>query len=77
MTSTPRLIARGLQALRFTIRDRDRVLVPIGFWSARFAEGGRLTIFTDHGQVRGTVVGEHLHAGEPAMARRISASRIG
>lgn len=28
---TPRLIARGLQAQRFTIRDRDRVLVPIDF----------------------------------------------
>lgn len=26
-----RLVARGLQAQRFTIRDRDRVLVPIGF----------------------------------------------
>ncbi|MBL8346353.1 MAG: FAD-dependent oxidoreductase [Rubrivivax sp.] len=28
---TPRLVARGLQAQRFTIRDRDRVLVPIDF----------------------------------------------
>ncbi len=28
---TPALVARGLQAQRFTIRDRDRVLVPIGF----------------------------------------------
>jgi 2-polyprenyl-6-methoxyphenol hydroxylase-like FAD-dependent oxidoreductase len=28
---TERLVARGLQAQRFTIRDRDRVLVPIGF----------------------------------------------
>ncbi len=28
---TPTLIARGVQARRFTIRDRDRVLVPIGF----------------------------------------------
>jgi 2-polyprenyl-6-methoxyphenol hydroxylase-like FAD-dependent oxidoreductase len=26
-----RLVERGLQARRFTIRDRDRVLVPIGF----------------------------------------------
>jgi 2-polyprenyl-6-methoxyphenol hydroxylase-like FAD-dependent oxidoreductase len=26
-----RLVERGLQAQRFTIRDRDRVLVPIGF----------------------------------------------
>lgn len=29
-------------------------IVPIGHWSARFAEGARLTIFTDTGQVRGT-----------------------
>ncbi len=28
--------------------------MPIGHWSARFAEGSRLTIFTDSGQVRGT-----------------------
>lgn len=28
---TDRLVARGLQARRFTIRDRDRVLVPIDF----------------------------------------------
>ena len=27
----PTLVARGLQAQRFTIRDRDRVLVPIAF----------------------------------------------
>ena len=27
----PTLVARGIQAQRFTIRDRDRVLVPIGF----------------------------------------------
>lgn len=27
----PRLVERGLQARRFTIRDRDRVLVPIDF----------------------------------------------
>jgi 2-polyprenyl-6-methoxyphenol hydroxylase-like FAD-dependent oxidoreductase len=28
---TPALVERGLQARRFTIRDRDRVLVPIAF----------------------------------------------
>ncbi len=27
----PTLVARGIEARRFTIRDRDRVLVPIGF----------------------------------------------
>ncbi|MCB1956558.1 MAG: osmoprotectant NAGGN system M42 family peptidase [Rhodocyclaceae bacterium] len=29
-------------------------IVPIGHWSARFAEGSRLTIYTDTGQLRGT-----------------------
>ena len=29
-------------------------IMPIGHWSARFAEGARLTIFTDEGHLRGT-----------------------
>lgn len=29
-------------------------IVPIGHWSARFAGGARLTVYTDHGQLRGT-----------------------
>lgn len=31
-------------------------LVPIGHWSARFAEGARATIFTDEGARRGTIL---------------------
>jgi peptidase M42 family hydrolase len=31
-------------------------VVPIGHWSARFAEGGRVTVYTDAGHVRGTVL---------------------
>ncbi len=32
-------------------------IVPIGHWSSRFAEGGRVTIFTDnHGSRRGTIL---------------------
>lgn len=31
-------------------------LVAIGTWSARFAEGARCTIFTDHGSYRGTIL---------------------
>lgn len=31
-------------------------LAPIGTWSARFAEGGRVTIFTDYMTFRGTVL---------------------
>ncbi|RAH98765.1 osmoprotectant NAGGN system M42 family peptidase [Acuticoccus sediminis] len=31
-------------------------LVPVGNWSARFAEGARVTIFTDKGAYRGTIL---------------------
>ena len=31
-------------------------LVPIGTWSARFASGARVTIFTEHGAYRGTIL---------------------
>jgi peptidase M42 family hydrolase len=31
-------------------------IVPIGHWNARFAEGARVTIFTDHGSHRGTIL---------------------
>jgi peptidase M42 family hydrolase len=31
-------------------------ILPIGHWSSRFAEGGRVTIFTDAGARRGTVL---------------------
>lgn len=31
-------------------------IVPIGHWSARFAEGARVTVFTDGGPKRGTVL---------------------
>lgn len=31
-------------------------IVPIGHWNARFAEGARVTIFTDRGQSRGTIL---------------------
>jgi peptidase M42 family hydrolase len=31
-------------------------LVPIGHWSARFAEGARCTLFTEHGSFRGSIL---------------------
>lgn len=31
-------------------------IVPIGFWSARFAEGARVTVFTDTEAFRGTIL---------------------
>lgn len=44
-----------LGAMVHRIKPNGRLgVVPIGHWSARFAEGGRLTIFTDTQQLRGT-----------------------
>lgn len=45
----------GAQVAR--IRENGRLgLVPIGTWSARFAEGARATIFTPKGSYRGTIL---------------------
>ena len=39
------------------IKDNGRLaVVPIGYWSARFAEGARCTIFTERGSYRGTIL---------------------
>lgn len=39
------------------IKDNGRLsLVPIGHWSARFAEGARATVFTDSGSYRGSIL---------------------
>lgn len=39
------------------LKDNGRLeLVPIGHWSARFAEGARCTIFADSGEFRGTIL---------------------
>lgn len=44
-----------LGAIVRQLKDNGRLaMLPIGHWSARFAEGARLTIFTDAGQLRGT-----------------------
>jgi len=42
------------------LRDNGRLsLVPIGTWSARFAEGARTTIFSSRGAYRGTILPPH------------------
>ncbi|MXN65018.1 osmoprotectant NAGGN system M42 family peptidase [Stappia sp. GBMRC 2046] len=39
------------------VKDNGRLeLVPIGHWSARFAEGARCTIISDRGSYRGTIL---------------------
>ncbi|MCB1512299.1 MAG: osmoprotectant NAGGN system M42 family peptidase, partial [Hyphomicrobiaceae bacterium] len=40
-----------------SIKDNGRLeLVPIGTWSARFAEGARTTIYSEKGTYRGTIL---------------------
>ena len=39
------------------IKDSGRLeLVPVGHWSSRFAEGARVTLYTEKGSYRGTVL---------------------
>ncbi|MEJ2529888.1 MAG: osmoprotectant NAGGN system M42 family peptidase, partial [Gammaproteobacteria bacterium] len=39
------------------LKDNGRgEIVPIGHWNARFAEGARVTVFTDMGTLRGTIL---------------------
>lgn len=46
-----------LGAMIQRIKSNHRLAIaPIGTWSSRFAEGGRVTIFTDNGPIRGTVL---------------------
>jgi peptidase M42 family hydrolase len=45
----------GAQVKR--LKENGRLeLVPIGTWSARFAEGARVTVFTEAGYLRGTIL---------------------
>src|SRR5690606_29619162 len=48
----------SLDAMFRSMKPNGRiVIVPIGYWSRRFAEGSRVTIFTEtHGPKRGTVL---------------------
>jgi peptidase M42 family hydrolase len=46
-----------LGAMVREIKPNGRLsLMPVGTWSARWAEGGRVTLFTDQGRFRGTVL---------------------
>ena len=46
-----------LGAMVCQLKDNGRLqLLPIGTWSSRFAEGGRVTLFTDCSSHRGTVL---------------------
>ena len=46
-----------LGAMVKTLKDNGRLnIAPIGTWSSRYAEGARVTIHSDSGTVRGTVL---------------------
>ena len=47
-----------LGAMVKELKENGRLgIVPIGHWSSRFAEGARVTVFTDSGQhIRGTIL---------------------
>ncbi|MGF1529236.1 MAG: osmoprotectant NAGGN system M42 family peptidase [Candidatus Competibacterales bacterium] len=55
-----RALAAHLDTLGAVVRrlkDNGRLaLLPLGTWSSRFAEGARVTLFTDRGAVRGNVL---------------------
>jgi peptidase M42 family hydrolase len=50
-------------------------LVPIGTWSARFAEGARVTLFTEQGYYRGTIL--PLKASGHAFNDEVDAQPVG
>ena len=50
-------------------------IAPIGHWSARFAEGSRLTVFTDAGQLRGTCL--PLKTSGHAFGPEVDAQPVG
>jgi peptidase M42 family hydrolase len=59
-TSPKRAIAAHLDTLGAMVKalkaNGRLELVPIGFWSSRFAEGARVTVYSDNGTYRGTVL---------------------
>ncbi len=60
-TSTPRrALAAHLDTLGAMVKElkpNGRLsLVPIGFWSSRFAEGARMTVYSDNGNYRGSAL---------------------
>ncbi len=65
-----------LGAMVREIKPNGRLgVVPIGHWSARFAEGGRLTIYTDQGQLRGTCL--PLKTSGHAFGHEIDSQPVG
>src|SRR5690606_12141521 len=46
-----------LGAMVTALKPNGRLsITPVGFWSSRFAEGARVTVFTEQGPRRGTIL---------------------
>jgi peptidase M42 family hydrolase len=59
-----------------TLKPNGRLgLVPVGTWSARFAEGARTTIFSDKGTYRGTIL--PMKASGHAYGEEIDTQPVG
>lgn len=59
-----------------SLKDNGRLeIVPIGHWSARFAEGARTTIFAEKGSYRGTIL--PLKASGHTFAHEIDELPVG
>ncbi|PVZ20247.1 MULTISPECIES: osmoprotectant NAGGN system M42 family peptidase [unclassified Pseudomonas] len=59
-SSPDRAVATHLDTIGASVRviqDNGRLgLAPVGHWSSRFAEGSRVSVFTDTGVIRGSVL---------------------
>lgn len=60
LNSPDRAISAHLDTIGASVReikDNGRLsLAPVGCWSSRFAEGSRVSLFTDNGVIRGSVL---------------------
>src|SRR6195952_4914530 len=58
--SPDRAVSAHLDTIGASVRavqDNGRLtLAPVGCWSSRFAEGSRVSVFTDNGVIRGSVL---------------------
>lgn len=65
-----------LGAIVRELKDNGRLsILPIGHWSARFAESSRVSIFTDQAQLRGTCV--PLKTSGHAFGEAVDAQPVG
>ncbi|BCQ63903.1 hypothetical protein PBOI14_56530 [Pseudomonas sp. Boi14] len=59
------------------VKDNGRLtLAPVGCWSSRFAEGSRVSLFTDNGVLRGSVL-PLMASGTPSTPRWTNCPSVG